>query len=105
MPDESDKRKARKARFFIYSKTQGSMKTANLKTWLRKSNGPAAILVSALAFPILALAADLERVYAPYQALLERHLVERELPRGGLISAFEYRAALASPETMALLEQ
>ena len=81
------------------------MKTEILKIWLRKSNGPAAILIAALASPLVASAADLEQVYAPYQALLKRHLVERELPRGGLISAFEYRAALASPETMALLEQ
>ncbi len=47
---------------------------------------------------------DLEQVYAPYQELLERHLHERDLPRGGLISAFEYRAALASQDSLELLD-
>lgn len=42
-------------------------------------------------------------VFAPYQQLLDRHLVEWELPGGGLISAFDYRAALASGEAKALL--
>lgn len=44
-------------------------------------------------------------VFSPYQQLLERHLTERELPAGGLVSAFDYRAALACPDSMALLDE
>lgn len=80
------------------------MKIAIVKCWLGKSSAAAAISIAALVFPGVSRGADLARIYAPYQALLERHLVERQLPRGGLISAFDYRAALASPKRMGLLE-
>jgi len=38
-------------------------------------------------------------LFAPYAALLEDHLLERELPGGGLVSAFRYGEALADPCT------
>lgn len=50
-----------------------------------------------------ASAPDMRDIFAPYQRLLDRHLVERELPDGGLVSAFDYRQALASDEDMSLL--
>lgn len=48
--------------------------------------------------PRTAPATDLERFFGPYQALLERHLVEHELPDRGLVSAFDYRKALGAGE-------
>jgi len=53
--------------------------------------------------PRVAPAADPEHVFEPYQALLTRHLAERELPGGGLVSAFDYRAALAADVSLDLL--
>ena len=81
-----------------------------LNVWFRNLRGRAAIaliaaLMTVLAAPAAASDSDLQQVYTPYQKLLERHLVERELPSGGMISAFDYRAALASPESTELLEQ
>jgi len=86
------------------------MKPEILNIWLRKLRervaiGQIAIFMATLASPVAASDPDLKTVYAPYQKLLERHLVERELPSGGMISAFDYRAALGSPESMGLLEQ
>lgn len=44
--------------------------------------------------------------FQQYQKLLDRHLVEKALPGNGLVSAFDYRAALASNGTeQALKEQ
>lgn len=53
--------------------------------------------------PADASVSEVQGVYAPYQQLLDRYLVEKQLPDGGLVSAFDYRAALASDETLALL--
>lgn len=50
-------------------------------------------------------AAELAALYAPFDELLDRHLVEFRTARGGLASGFEYRAALESPRTAALLER
>src|SRR6056297_1739362 len=47
---------------------------------------------------------DLQRLFAPYQQLLDRHLAERRLPHGGLVSAFDYPSALASESSLALLD-
>lgn len=41
--------------------------------------------------------------FAPFQTLLDRHLEERRLDGGGLVSAFDYRAALAAEDTAELL--
>lgn len=49
--------------------------------------------------------AEMRRLYAPFQKLLDAHLVEKTLPGGGLVSAFRYDAALASPEIAALLAE
>lgn len=42
-------------------------------------------------------------LFEPYQALLTDHLTEAETPDGGLVSAFDYEAALEEPETEKLL--
>ncbi|MDF0751527.1 DUF547 domain-containing protein [Marinobacter sp. 71-i] len=42
-------------------------------------------------------------LFEPYQALLTDHLTEAETPDGGLVSAFDYEAALSEPETEKLL--
>ena len=80
------------------------MKSGIARFWLRKMHGLAVTAFIALASSVGASSVDLEQVYAPYQELLERHLAERELPRGGLISAFDYRAALALPGSLELLD-
>lgn len=41
--------------------------------------------------------------FGPFGELLDRHLVEYDLPGGGLISAFDYRAALDDPAAPGLL--
>jgi hypothetical protein len=46
---------------------------------------------------------DNAEIYAPFQAMLDRHLTERALPCGGLLSWFDYDAALASPDTARLI--
>jgi uncharacterized protein DUF547 len=43
------------------------------------------------------------QLYAPYQQLLDRFLIEKDLPGGGLVSAFDYRAALDQGNTLTLL--
>mgnify|MGYP005841230559 CR=1 FL=1 len=48
---------------------------------------------------------DLEELYAPYAEVLERSVVEKDLPGGGLVSAFNYDKALADSSTIALLQQ
>jgi len=48
---------------------------------------------------------DLEELYAPYAEVLERFIVEKDLPGGGLVSAFNYEKALADSGTFALLNQ
>lgn len=47
--------------------------------------------------PVLAWAGINEELYQPYQGLLSEHLIEKELPAGGLVSGFDYRSALARP--------
>jgi hypothetical protein len=57
-------------------------------------------LMIALLPPVAAPAAeavDLERFYAPYQKILDAHLIEKKLDGGGLVSAFDYDAAMADP--------
>jgi len=48
---------------------------------------------------------DLEELYAPYAELLERFVVEKDLPGGGLVSAFNYDQAYVESSTFALLDQ
>lgn len=43
--------------------------------------------------------------YAPFQTLLTRYLEEKDLPAGGLSSAFDYEAALAAADTRTLLDE
>lgn len=49
--------------------------------------------------------ARVARTYEPYAELLERFLREKEEPEGGLVSAFDYRAALDDGATEELLAQ
>ncbi|MFO7811577.1 MAG: DUF547 domain-containing protein [Pelovirga sp.] len=48
---------------------------------------------------------DFEEFYAPYAEILNRFVVEKDLPGGGLVSAFNYEKALADSRTFALLNQ
>lgn len=48
---------------------------------------------------------SLSATFAAYQSLLERHLIEQELDDGGLVSAFDYDAALAHPDTQRHLDE
>ncbi|MBD1401840.1 DUF547 domain-containing protein [Pelovirga terrestris] len=48
---------------------------------------------------------ELEELYAPYAKILQRFVVEKDLPGGGLVSAFNYEKALADSDTLALLNQ
>lgn len=50
-------------------------------------------------------AAGLDRTYAPFSRLLERHVGEHGLEAGGLVAWFDYSAALAAEDTAALLER
>ncbi|WP_150911931.1 DUF547 domain-containing protein [Marinobacter halotolerans] len=43
------------------------------------------------------------QLYEPYQKLLDRFLIEKDLPGGGLVSAFDYRAASNDGNTLKLL--
>jgi len=72
--------------------------------WTRCRCLIAAGMVLAIGAPAAASTSALERVFSPYQELLERHLVERGLPDGGLVTAFDYRDALARSESLALLD-
>lgn len=47
----------------------------------------------------------MRELFAPYQSLLEHHLEERDLPHAGLVTAFDYAAAVAVTETAALLAE
>ena len=48
------------------------------------------------------LASDNRSLFEPYQSLLERHLTEQALPGNGLVTAFDYEAALQREDTQAL---
>lgn len=48
---------------------------------------------------------EIGALYMPFQQLLDRHLSETPLPDGGLISAFDYAAALGDESTGALLAE
>lgn len=43
--------------------------------------------------------------FAPFETLLERHLIEKTLENDGLVSAFDYRAALEDPDTKEILDE
>ena len=46
----------------------------------------------------------MEKVFSDYQQLLDHHLQEKRTADGGLVSAFDYKAALADKRTRKLLE-
>lgn len=86
------------------SQTELTMNVSIARSPLRKVCGATVLLLVALASTAQAAAPDLDRVYAPYQQLLDRHLIERKLPSGGLISAFDYRGALACADLLEKLD-
>lgn len=43
--------------------------------------------------------------FRPFAALLGRHLIEKPLENDGLVSAFDYRAALEDPDTQGILDE
>jgi len=67
---------------------------------------PVVVLIILLT-PVRAMAdnIDLAAFYAPYQQLLDDYLIEKDLPNDGLVSAFDYRAALADPAVPELLAE
>lgn len=67
----------------------------------------ASMVLATAGAPAVAPAADdpIGEIYRDYQVLLERHLIEQDLPNDGLVSAFEYEAALEHEETEELLER
>lgn len=76
---------------------------------MRYTKGPLAVaLIGLLLLPVLSQAAGDARVadtYQPYSELLDRFLEEKEEPEGGLVSAFDYEAALEYDGTEALLAE
>lgn len=64
-------------------------------------------LATAMLLPA-SVAADaataLDSLYAPYQQILDAHLIEKKLDSGGLVSAFDYDAAMADLATAERLE-
>ncbi len=50
-------------------------------------------------------AAWMRAIFAPFETLLEAHLIEQPLQDGGLVSAFDYAGALADPTLPARLER
>lgn len=65
-------------------------------------------LMAVLLLPATLAAAespDIDSLYAPYQRILDAHLIERKLDGGGLVSAFDYDAAMADPATAEQLDE
>lgn len=62
-------------------------------------------LIPALLMATHASAVDLEDTFAPYAKLLDGFLEEKHLDGGGLVSAFDYRAALDDETTERRLQQ
>jgi len=85
-----------------------------IRTWptLTGFGRPPGLLVIAIAFFLCFFATGATAApgssgrvaerFAPFEAILARHLVERELEDGGLVSAFDYEAALADAKTAEL---
>jgi len=56
-------------------------------------------------FPSPAAGGLVADTFAPFETLLEKHLIEKTLEDGGLVSAFDYRAALENQDTKEILEE
>ncbi len=61
------------------------------------------LLVSLFALP--APAGTVAEIFEPYGNLLERHVSEHDLDTGGLVSSFDYRAAMAQSDSRKLIER
>lgn len=75
---------------------------------------PAALIaapIAALALTILTANLHAEEkavvaaAFAPFASLLDRHLTEYDLAGGGLVSAFDYRAAIDDPDSRRLIDE
>jgi len=64
-----------------------------------------ALLLALLLCPTPAPADTVGSIFAPYDDLLQRHVVEHDLAGGGLVSSFDYEAAIASPDSRDLIDR
>lgn len=96
-------------RMMVRDVTLGSQDClTTIDTGKRGSNTMIRVLTMLFALAVIMAAttatADSNRtVFAPFQTLLERHLQEKRLAGGGLVSAFDYAQALQDPDTRTLL--
>ncbi len=85
---------------------QSRMVTALLLQRLAVWQGLVVLVASAVISVTVANAAPgLDALYAPYKNILQQHLREKSLPGGGLVSAFDYQAAVDNPHTKKLLQR
>ena len=63
------------------------------------------VLAALTVAPAQATERPLDRVFEPFQELLDRHLIERDFAGNGLVSAFDYQQALKRESTSGLLER
>lgn len=63
------------------------------------------IVAALMLLPALAWANLNDELYSPYQELLSRYLVEQALPGGGLVSAYDYPAALNDADVAGILDR
>ncbi|NBB92404.1 MAG: DUF547 domain-containing protein [Gammaproteobacteria bacterium] len=63
----------------------------------------AALVFLCCAWPAHAL--EVRELFAPYTELLARHVTEHELDSGGLVSSFDYTAAIGNPDSRALIDR
>lgn len=64
---------------------------------------PFLILMSLFALPVQA--STVEQIFEPYGKLLQRHVTEHDLAGGGLVSSFDYRAAMTDSRSRDLIER
>lgn len=64
---------------------------------------PLLLLLAGLAWGTTSPAGQTETVFEPYGELLQRHVTEHDLAQGGLVSSFDYTAAMASDTSRELI--
>ncbi|MDZ7790444.1 MAG: DUF547 domain-containing protein [Xanthomonadales bacterium] len=64
---------------------------------------PTAILLAGLTWSMTTCAQAPETLFEPYAEVLQRHVVEHDLDGGGLVSSFDYAAAMASETSRELI--
>lgn len=70
---------------------------------MRSVSVSAVLTIVVMLWSGIAQAVDNATLYAPYQQLLNKFLVERDLPDNGLVSAFDYDAAVNHDGAQALI--